>query len=138
MFKIVKEPVALWPVKWAGVAEDGSVIEQSIEMKLARVGRKEFNRIFASDEEVSPEQELDNVVRLVKGWEPFKLDDEVLSHSRESIAELLDLAGFAQGFTLSYIAYWSGRREKNSGPSPAGQAAAAPRTGVAAAASESA
>ena len=95
MFKIVKEPVALWPVKWAGVAEDGSVIEQSIEMKLARVGRKEFNRIFASDEEVSPEQELDNVVRLVKGWEPFKLDDEVLSHSRESIAELLDLVAHA-------------------------------------------
>lgn len=34
MFRIVKEPRAWWPVVWTGVAEDGSLVENRIELRF--------------------------------------------------------------------------------------------------------
>jgi hypothetical protein len=141
MFKLVKDPVSKWPVRWNSVSPEGELVEQTLKLKLARCGRKAFNRIFNAPGEVTPEEELENFLSVVKDWEDVvDADGAPVPFSREAAAELLDMPGFALAFTLAYIAFFQGQaqeREKNSVPSPAGPAAAAPRTGAAAAASES-
>lgn len=34
MFKIVKQPRAWWPVEWKGVAEDGTLVDNRIELRF--------------------------------------------------------------------------------------------------------
>ncbi len=142
MFKLVKDPVSKWPVRWNSVSADGEFVEQTLVLKLARIGRAEFNRIFQPGEEVSAEQELNDFCRIVKDWEDVvDANGNPIPFSREGAAALLDLPGFVLAWTIAYVEFWNGRpmeREKNSATPRAGRPAAAGRTGAAAAASESA
>ena len=142
MFKLVKDPVSKWPVRWNSVSPDGEIVEQVLKLKIVRIGRDEFNRIFHDDSvSLSAEDELDNFLRIVKDWEDVvDADGAPLPFSRDGAAALLDLPGFVLAWTVSYVEFWTGRpreREKNSATLPAGRQAAAGRTG-ARAASESA
>lgn len=132
MFKLVKEPVAPWPVKWNGVSSAGEVIEQSLTLEMVRIGREEFNRLFPTDGAPPPLNDRAMFNRLVRGWsDVVDSGGRPLSFNDMNIEALLDVAGFAAAFGRAYLGYWLAipeEREKNSGPSPAGNPAAADQT----------
>ena len=136
MFKLVKDPVSKWPVRWNSVSAAGEFEEQTLMLKLVRVGRADFNRIFTGGEEVSAEQELDDFCRIVKDWEDVvDANGAPVPFSRDGAAALLDLPGFVLAWTIAYVEFWNGRpkeREKNSAKPRAGRPAAAAPTDAAA------
>ncbi len=129
MFKLVKDPVARWPVTWNAWAADGTARPQTLVLQLVRIGREEFNASFGADRQLTPAAELDLFLRLVRGWDDLTdATGDPLPFTRESAAALLDLPGFAGAFTTAFVNYWLGlphEREKNSAPSPDMSAAAA-------------
>lgn len=129
MFKLVKDPVARWPVVWNSWNADGTVRPQTLMLQLVRIGREEFNASFGAGKELSPAAELDLFWRLVRGWDDLTdATGDPLPFTRENAAALLDLPGFAGAFTMAFVNYWLGlpaEREKNSAPSPDMSAAAA-------------
>ncbi|WP_336973415.1 histidine kinase [Sphingobium aromaticiconvertens] len=43
MFKIIAEPLVWWPVLFAGVQEDGAVVENKIELRFVILGEDEID-----------------------------------------------------------------------------------------------
>lgn len=137
MFKLVKDPVAPWPVEWRGVGSDGEIVTLKITLFFVRVGRDEFNALFAAGGDQDAAQELAMFQRLVRSWDGIADDDGApLPFTADNATRLLDYPGFADAFGRVYVNYWLAQpkeREKNSDPSPAGPAVAADQTGGAAA-----
>jgi hypothetical protein len=46
MFKVVQNARAWWPVTWNGVTEEGSVVENKIELRFIVHGEDEFLELF--------------------------------------------------------------------------------------------
>ena len=124
MFKLVKEPVSLWPVKWNGVSDDGRIIEHSLQLKLVRIGQKEFARLFPTDGTPPPLEDRKMFGRLVRGWEGVvDADQQPLAMDDANINLLMDVPGFASAFGSAYIRFWLALpevREKNSDTPSAG------------------
>ena len=129
MFKLVQEPVSVWPVVWNGVSPEGRIVEQSLTLKLARIGRAEFGRLFPADGTAPPLGDREMFDRLVRGWDGvLDAEGQPLAMTADNIDRLLDVPGFAAAFGNSYVHFWAAievEREKNSAP-PSDGATAAP------------
>lgn len=129
MFKLVKERTAWRPVVWNSVGEDGSIIENRIEMKFRVVGRSEFAELFlgAQSDEVGAdalEKDMALARRIVaEDWRGVGDEKGVaLSFRWELLQQLMDTPGFAQAFGDACLKLYQALpeiREKNSGASPA-------------------
>ena len=135
MFKLVKEPVAPWPVKWAGVSPAGEIVEQSLTLKLVRIGEKDFRKLFPTDGSEPPLEDRKMFGRLVRGWSDIVGEDDVpLPFNAANIDLLMDQSGFAAAFGQAYVRYWLALpevREKNSDTPSAGSTAAPEPAGAA-------
>lgn len=135
MFVLVKEPVCRWAVKWPVVEADGAVVDKELTLRFVKVGQREFEEMFSSDEaatEAAKDFSGHNrrvFDRLVRGWDGI-VDGagHPLGFSPENIDLLLDYPGFAAALGKAYVSFWLAQpeeREKNSVPSPAGGPATA-------------
>lgn len=139
MFKLVSERTAWWPVTWAGVAEDGSVIEHRIELKFRVVGRDDFRDLFGEalgagvaeepgDDVLAADMALARRV-VAEDWKG--VGDEkgaALPFSWDRFAQLMDAPMFAPSFAMAYVRLYQALpevREKNSAASRAPGPAAA-------------
>ncbi|CAN5267308.1 hypothetical protein BH10PSE13_BH10PSE13_23640 [soil metagenome] len=52
MFKLIASPLAWWPVIFAGVAEDGTVVENKIEMRFSILAEDEFAEFIAASRRI--------------------------------------------------------------------------------------
>lgn len=130
-FRIVKDATSWWPVRWDGVAEDGSIVEQSVEVRFARMGRAEFVAMFGDGNETKNDAMFDRTVRDWRGVEDE--DGAALAMTGEAVAALLDTANFPGALVDAYVAFWRALPETrlgNSSPPPAGGPAAAAATGA--------
>ena len=128
MFKLVKEPVAPWPVKWNGVSPAGEIVEHSMILHFVAIDRDEFNRLYNRDADDAPAlAEIDHVMRLARGWDDiFDAAGDPLPWSRENVARLLQVPNFSTAFDIAYLRFWTARpevREKNSDTPSAGSTA---------------
>ncbi|MEE8611639.1 MAG: histidine kinase [Sphingomonas aquatilis] len=62
-FKIVKQPRAWWPVAWPGVAEDGTLVDNRIELRMRLLKVDEAGQ-FIRDAMQAAEREGDEGVDL--------------------------------------------------------------------------
>lgn len=136
MFRLVKDPVAPWPVKIPVVTATGDVVEEACTLMLARIGQRDFEHLFGR----APGDTVEEVVasnrrafdRVVRGWEGI-VDEtgDPVPFTPEAVARLLDFPGFPGAFGAAYTAFYLAlpeAREKNSARSPAGGQAAAETT----------
>jgi hypothetical protein len=129
MFKLVEERTAWWPMSWKGVAEDGAIIENEIEMRFHVLGEKAFKELLAQAEE---NDDIAVLRRLVKDWRGIGDEEgKPLPFSDENLLRFLDLPNTKMGLATAYyrlMAATPEEREKNLGKSPdAGQPARAAR-----------
>lgn len=54
-FRIVAKPRAWWPVTWPGVAEDGSIVENSIQLRFLL---KKVDEVELLEEEISEKMKV--------------------------------------------------------------------------------
>lgn len=140
MFRLVKEAQSPWPVHIRMVDPAGAVVEQTLTLRLVRVGVAEFETLFgAQPAGTAAEVKAQNRAifdRVVRGWDDLvDANDRPIPFTPEAIEELLDYPGFGSAFGKAYVGFWAAipeEREKNSGPSPAGGPEAATETGGAA------
>ena len=127
MFKLVKEPVAPWPVYWKGVSATGEIVDESCTLLLVRLGETDFNALFNPDPSEKPPTNRELFDRLVRGWEGVvDADKQPLAMDEGNINLLLEVSGFSVAFVTAYYHYWAARpqvREKNSDMPSAGSTA---------------
>ena len=129
-FRIVKDATSWWTVKWNGVDDDGQVVEQSLELRFARLGNAEFMAMFGPDN-TTENQALWN--RVVRGWRGLQDEagTDIAWPNDAAVDALLDTANFPAALGLAYMAFMRALPETrlgNSSPSPAGGRAAADPT----------
>lgn len=127
MFKIGSGRFAWIPVAWPGLLEDGSPVDNEIEMQVELVGRTELKEQLRAEREDGADP-FDFAKKVTRNWRGVgDKDGEPLAFDADNFALLFETPGFASGFGTAYMTAWqgiSGIREKNSATSPAdGQAA---------------
>jgi hypothetical protein len=123
MFDLVDRPLVWIPVKWEAVApgpDDGLAVTVEVEVHILveLIDRKEFKRLFLSEDD-APESDI--IERVVRNWRKVTERGAAVPYSPEKMAVLLEAPGFAKAFGDSYVAAMAGRgetREKNSESSP--------------------
>ncbi len=128
MFKIGSGRFTWLAVRWKGLAEDGTSVENEVDLQVELVDRPALQKQLADEDPNSGEAFAKSVVRNWKGV--GDAEGAPLSFSPENFQQLYDSPNFNGAFATAYLQAWqgiSGIREKNSGTSPAdGQAAGAP------------
>lgn len=113
MFRIVKEPKAWWPVTWQGVAEDGSLVENKIELRFRMLkvdAAAAFIRdvVAASETEAEPGADLPAtyaglIARIADDWRGVGAENgEPLPWSIENLRLLMNEGGL---FTHVFAAF---------------------------------
>ena len=127
MFKLVKEPVSPWPVRWKGVSATGEIVDESCTLLLVRLGETDFHALFNPDPSEKPATNRELFDRLVRGWEGVvDTDKQPLAMDDANINLMLEVPGFALAFYRAYCNYFLARaeeREKNSDTPSAGSTA---------------
>lgn len=130
MFKIGSGRHTWVAVKWPGLAEDGSKVENEIQCQITLVDRDVFQ--LELDREKNPDANPNHAVEFAQAntrdWKGVgDVNGNPLPFSAENFAQLIQSPAFLFGWGQAYITAWggvSGIREGNSAPSPAdGQAA---------------
>lgn len=120
MFKLVAERTAWWPVIWKGVAEDGSIIENEIELRFHVLGEAEFKDLLKQAEGSSDDVAI--LRRLVKDWRGIGDEDgKQLPFSEENLGRFLDIPNAKLGLATAYYRLMAAapeEREKNLKKSP--------------------
>jgi hypothetical protein len=139
MFKIIAEPLVWWPVLFAGVMEDGTVIENKIEIRFVILGEDEIDS-FGKDTEillsgpvategeeggdaeaakptVSPSARyLPLIQRIARDWRGVgAANGEALPFTAANLQALLNIPNVLPAILLAYGACRSGRAEVRSG-----------------------
>ena len=118
MFKLVEERTAWWPMNWKGVAEDGTIIENEIEMRFHVLGEAAFKALLDEAEE---NDDIAVLRRLVKDWRGIGDEEGTpLPFSDDNLLRFLDLPNTKMGLATAYyrlMAATPEEREKNSEPS---------------------
>lgn len=133
MFKIGTGRHTWVAVKWPGLAEDGTRVENEIQCQITLVDRDVFQQELQRDNDPSadPSHAVDFAKANTHDWKGVgDQDGKPLPFSAENFQLLIQSPGFLFGWGQAYMQAWagvSGIREGNSDPSPAvGQAAGEP------------
>lgn len=124
MFKLVQNETAWWPVAWNGVAENGSIVENRIEVKFTILGRSEFKKLFMADT-AEDDDDRDRAVaeRIMQDWRGVADEDgKPLPFTPEFRDMWLDIAAVPTAVIQAYTRLLLAApevREKNSAASPA-------------------
>lgn len=126
MFKLVKDTTSWWPVTWNGVAEDGSLIENRIEVQFVLVGRSEFKKMFlgeAAEGEDGDDRDRAVAARIMRDWRGIGDEDgKPLPFTPEFRDQWLDIPTVPAAVLAAYARLLMAApevREKNLNPSPA-------------------
>lgn len=137
MFKLVKDTTSWWPVAWNGVAEDGSLVENRIEVQFVLVGRSEFKKMFlaqAAEDEDGDDRDRAVAARIMRNWRGIGDEDgKPLPFTPEFRDQWLDIPTVPAAVLAAYARLLMAApevREKNLNPSPAPGPAAAPAAGA--------
>lgn len=138
MYKLVKEPRAWWPVVWNGVAEDGAIVENKIELRFVLHSEDEFARLAvdgvklgqragdelaaAADADAGPEAPLSTlyagfVRKIAVDWrgvgaengEPLKFDEP------GALEQLLNVPGVFKAAVEAYGRCRAGEKDVRRG-----------------------
>lgn len=106
MFRIVAEPKAWWPVTWPGVAEDGKIIENKIEMRflllkvdagveMMRAANAAKEKTAASEDRVIVSREFAKALKpFVRDWRGVAAENgEPLPFNDDNLALLMNEPG---------------------------------------------
>lgn len=129
MFKIGSGRFTWMAVRWPGLTEDGTPLENEVELQVELVTRTRLQEQLDAEKAGGTSDKFASEV--TRNWKGVgDADGNPLPFSLENFALLFDAPGFGNHFGSAYLEAWqgiSGIREKNSDPSPgAGPKAGAP------------
>lgn len=135
---VIKQAATAWiPVWWDELGDGGAVVRNRVELKLERIGREEFNRLWAPipDDATAAERAANDRMlfdRLVKDWRGIAVHPgEPAPFTPDHTNWLLDQPTFPGAFGEAYLRFWQAIPETRLGnlePSPAGGQGAAAAT----------
>lgn len=123
MFKIVSQRLTWVKVQWPALAEDGSPIENTVELQIELVNRDDLVAQIEASRMSGSTVDYDFAARVTKDWRG--VGDEQgnkLAFSADNFAKLYQAPGFAAAHGERYLKAWNGiadTREGNSEGSPA-------------------
>ncbi len=126
MFKIVKEPRAWWPVLWSGVAEDGTLVENRIELRF-RLLKVDAAAAFIRDVvetqtiEAQPDADLptmyaDLVGRIADDWRGVHAENgDPMPWTPENLRLLMNEGGMFKTVFSAFRGCLSGQKDIREG-----------------------
>lgn len=117
MFKLIAAPLVWWPVTFPGVADDGSIVENKIELRFSILTEDDFDQYLADAHEVdalktqedfAAAREEDGVVgRIVKRIEAITGEGK----AKEAKPSVFKAAALAE-----LVSDWKGVHAENEDP----------------------
>lgn len=101
-FRIVKQPHAWWPVEWPGVAEDGAMVTNAIDMRFRLLKIEEATEFLR---DVTAAQEADR-----------RATAEALGRGEEAVQS--DIVSLYSGLVSRIAVDWRGLEAENGEPLP--------------------
>lgn len=121
MFKIGSGRLTWMAVKWQGLAEDGTEVQNEIQCQVDLVDRSKLGDQLKAESEGSAES-LKFAQTVTKDWKGVgNQDGASLPYSPDNLALIFEAPGFAAGWGQAYLRAWqgvSGIREGNFATSP--------------------
>lgn len=131
MFKIVSQPKAWWPVKFAGVTDDGKVVQNEFELRFIildedanqdlEISISEAADTLVGEGRIKPSQFAANVVmKMAEDWKGVTLDDgteagKSLPFSPENLQMLLKTPNVFLAVAAAYRDCRAGTQERRRG-----------------------
>lgn len=125
-FRIVRQPRAWWPVSWDGVAEDGGIVANRIELRfhiLKVDAAAAFMRevVDATARELAPDTDLpamyaELIGRIADDWRHVAAENgEALPWTPENLRLLMNEGGMFKTVFNAWRACLAGERERHEG-----------------------
>lgn len=130
-FCLVKEPTAWWPVRFNVPADGGRVIEETVEVKFARLSRSDFQASFGAAAQADADEGVNRRLfdRVVRDWRGIAGEDGAMLPFKDPWIDMfLNVPGVPEAFGRAYASFWAAQPEAvlgNFEPSSAGGAVAA-------------
>jgi len=123
MFKIDSGRHTKMAVKWPGLLEDGSRVENEVTLNIELVDRSDLlAQIRAESSADDPVESSEFFCKVVKGWDGVgDADGKPLPFSVDALKRLMEVPAFLPAAGEAYRDAWagiSGIREKNLETSP--------------------
>jgi hypothetical protein len=125
-FRIVKQPRAWWPVVWSGVAEDGTLVDNRIELRF-RILKVDAAAGFMRDVVETTQREVEAdvnlpdlyaglVERIADDWRHVAAENgEVLPWTPENLRLLMNEGGMFRTIFRAWQACLAGERDRHEG-----------------------
>lgn len=132
MFKIGSQRLTWVEVKWTGLADDGTEIENAIEVQVELVDRSRLQEQIAAEAAAEGVTTDAFAKEITKDWKGVgDADGNPLGFTPDKFTLLLEQPGFLIAFGRAYATAWRGQGKVRAGNSNASPAAggAEPKAG---------